>query len=103
MVNIVYKLMNERKSVYFFCSQGCPVGKSLLEANVPIMPISLFPAGIYLFKINNGNARTVCEICSELAIKTPEPRQWHRSGVFIVNFEQISHIVLVFPLLPLNK
>ena len=26
-----------------------------------------------------------------------------RSGVFIVNFEQISHIVLVFPLLNLSK
>ena len=25
------------------------------------------------------------------------------SGVFIVNFEQISHIVLAFPLLILNK
>ena len=30
-------------------------------------------------------------------------RQWRRSYVFIVNFEQISHIVLVFPLLTLNK
>ena len=29
--------------------------------------------------------------------------QWRRSGVFIVNFEQISRIVLVFPLLNLNK
>ena len=28
--------------------------------------------------------------------------QWRRSGVFIVNFEQISHLVLVFLLLTLN-
>ena len=28
--------------------------------------------------------------------------QWHRSGVFIVNFEHISHLVLVFLLLTLN-
>ena len=28
---------------------------------------------------------------------------WRRSAVFIVNFEQISQIVLVFPLLILNK
>ena len=28
---------------------------------------------------------------------------WRHSGVFIVGFEQISHIVLVFPLLTLNK
>ena len=34
-----------------------------------------FPAGIYLFKISNGNIRTMCEICSKLIIKTPERRQ----------------------------
>ena len=28
-------------------------------------------------------------------IKTPERRHWRRSGVFSVNVEQISHIVLV--------
>ena len=41
----------------------------------------------------------MCEICSKLTIKTPE----QRSGVFVVNFEQISYIVLVFPLLILYK
>ena len=60
----------------------------------------------------------MCEICSKLTIKTPERRHLHRSGIFIVNFEQISrrrfgvfivifeqisHIVLVFLLLTLNK
>ena len=29
-------------------------------------------ASIYLFKINNKNTRTRCEICSKLEIKTPE-------------------------------
>ena len=28
-------------------------------------------------------------------MKTPERRHWHRSGVFIVNFEHISHFVSV--------
>ena len=32
-------------------------------------------AGIYLFKVNNENARIVCEICSELTINTTERRQ----------------------------
>ena len=32
----------------------------------------------------------------KLTIKTPEGRQWRRSGVFIVNFEHISRLVLVF-------
>ena len=33
------------------------------------------PAGICLFKVNNGNTRLICEICSKLTIKTPERRQ----------------------------
>ena len=60
------------------------------------------PAGIYLLKINNRNTRKRYEICSKLTIKTPERRQWRRSGVFIVNFERISHLVLVFLSLTLN-
>ena len=43
------------------------------------------PAGIYLLKVNNGNTRTMCEICQKLTIKTPERRR------------------LVLPLLTLNK
>ena len=57
------------------------------------------PVGIYLFKVNNRNSRARWEICSKLTIKTPEQRQWRRSGVFIVNFEHISHLGLVFLLL----
>ena len=30
------------------------------------------PVGIYMFKINNRNTRTRCEISSKLTIKTPE-------------------------------
>ena len=56
------------------------------------------PAGNYLFKVNHRNTRTRCEICSKLKIKTPE-----RSGVFIFNFEHISHLVLVFLWLTLNR
>ena len=65
--------------------------------------IVLNPAGIYLFKVNNRNTRTRWEICSKLTINTPERRQWRRSGVFIVNFEHISHLVLVFLLLTLSR
>ena len=36
-----------------------------------------------------------CEICSELTIKTSERLHWRGSGVFIVNFEHISHPFLV--------
>ena len=57
------------------------------------------PAGFYMFKGSNRNTRAICEICSKLTIKT----QGRRSGAFIVHFEQISHIVLMFPLLTLKK
>ena len=41
-----------------------------------------------LFKVNNRDT---------------DQRQWPRSGVFIINFEQISHFVLVLPLLNFNE
>ena len=52
-----------------------------------------------MFKVNNKNARTSYEIYSKLTIKTPELRQWCRSGVFIVNFEHNSRLVPVFLLI----
>ena len=64
---------------------------------------SIYLAIIYLFKANNRNTRKRCEICSKLTIKTPEQRQRRCSGVFIVNFERILHLFLVFLLLTLNK
>ena len=56
----------------------------------------VFPTSNYMFKVNSRNTIAKCEICSKLTTKTPEWRQWYRSGVFIVNFEHISHLVLVF-------
>ena len=50
----------------------------------------IFPAGVCLLKVYNAKTRTVCEIL-------------RRSSVFIINFERISHIALVFPLMRLNK
>ena len=59
-------------------------------------------AGNYIFKVNNRNTRTRCEICSKLTIKTPERRQWRCSSV-IVNFEHITYLVLVILLLTLSR
>ena len=42
----------------------------------------------------------MCEFCSWLTLKIWEQRH---SGVFIANFEQISHSLLVFPSLTVNK
>ena len=63
----------------------------------------IFPADSYFFKVNNWNTKIICEICSKITVKMRERRQWSRSGVFIVNFEHISHIALVFSLLNLKK
>ena len=38
----------------------------------------------------------------KLTVKTAERHQWRRSGVFIVNSEHISNIILLFLLLTLN-
>ena len=49
-----------------------------------------------MFKFNNRNTRTRCEICSNLTIKISEQRRWHLtcftpcSIVSIVNFEQVN-------------
>ena len=51
------------------------------------------PAGNYMFKVNIRNTSTRCEICSNL----------NNKGIFIVNFEHISHLVLVFLLLTLSR
>ena len=62
-----------------------------------------FSVGIYLLKVNNGNTTTMCDICSKLTINAPIRRYWYRSGVFTVNFEHTSHLVLVILLLTLSR
>ena len=75
----------------------------IMGVDLFISKILCIPAGNYMFKANNRNNRTTCEICSKLTIKTPELRDWHRSGVFIVKFEHILHFVVAFLLLNLRN
>ena len=56
-----------------------------------------------MFTFKNRNSRKRREICSKLTLETPEQYHWRHSGVFIVNFEHISHLFLMFLLLTLNK
>ena len=65
--------------------------------------IDLNQVGNYMFKVNKRNTRTGCELCSKLTLKKAERRNSRRSGVFIVNFEHILHLVLVFLLLTLSR
>ena len=43
--------------------------------------------------------RLICWMCSKLKINTA----WHRSGVFIVDFDHSQHINILFLFLTLNK
>ena len=72
--------------------------KTNINSFAAVRSLISLSAAIYLFRVSNGNTRTICEICSKLTIKTPERRR-----VFMVNLKQIYHIVLVFPLLTLIK
>ena len=77
---------------------------SRLALNAYFWPFLVnLPAGNYMLKVNNRNTKTRCEISSRLTIKIPERRQWCRFVMFIVNFEHISHLVLVFLLLTLSR
>ena len=56
-------------------SVGFPIGKCLFKVCLKTLEQDLYPAGIYLFKMNNETTRTMCEICS---------------GVSIVDFEELN-------------
>ena len=64
----------------------------MYSLNMNTWNIGFKSANIYLFKVSNRNTGKRSEICSKLTIKTLERRQWRHSGVFIVNFEDISHL-----------
>ena len=49
-------------------------------------------AKIYLIKFNIiETLEKGVKMRPKLTIKRPEPRQWRRSGVFLIDFEYISH------------
>ena len=78
--------------------ENCDI--SILErANIPQFSklddiVTSIPADNYMFKVNNRNT-TRCEICSKLTIKIP--------GIFIVTFENISYLAVLFLLLTLSR
>ena len=88
--NSFYWILQKTKGILYDCTQLS--GGNLIDYRLGVTSI---PAGIHVFKVNNRNNRTRCEICSELTIKTLKRRQYRRSPVFIVNFENISHLLLV--------
>ena len=103
---ILQNQRNKTLTIWFFHSHNhkilntpvCLTSASQGNLNQKVI-CEIIPAGIYSFKVRNGKIKAMCEICSKLTIKT----LGRRSGVFITNLEQFSHIVLVFLLLSLNK
>ena len=57
---------------------------------------SIYPAGNYMFKVNNRNSRTRCELCLKLTIKIPERRHDVVLVSLLITLKHISHLVLVF-------
>ena len=70
----IRKMVQEKKNL-FNCYRQSNNGKQLLDRLK-----DLHPVGIYLFKDNNRNTRTRCEICSKLTIRLHN----------YVNFEQVN-------------
>ena len=59
---------------------------------------SFFPASIYLLKVNIGNTQKMCDVWSLFKVNNKDISTTSVISfcVFIFNFEQVSHIALVF-------
>ena len=68
-----------------------------------LLSFVMIPKSDSAITCSNLTIETLEQVYSKLTIKTPGRRHWSRSGVFIVNFEHISHIVLVFLLSTLSR
>ena len=81
--------------------------RTILNILLQVLNKCANPFNIYLSKVNNRNRRKRCEKIKTLeilkTIKTVERTLQRRSDVFIVDFECIKHVFLMFPLLTLNK
>ena len=82
-----------KETEYFYSKEFPTATQMQVVNNIYSICVTIFvsvyainPTGIYLFKVNNGNTRTICEFYSKLTIKTPKLRQWRLSGLFIFNF-----------------
>ena len=62
-------------------------------------PFNYSSACIYLYKLERETIEQCVKFIHKLTIKTLERRQQYRFCVFVVNFEPISHIAMVFRIL----
>ena len=71
-----------------FCKLITEILFSIVLAHIDKIDDLDTSACIYFFRVYNISIKRMCEICTKVTIKTPE----RLSSVFIVNFEQTSHI-----------
>ena len=76
-----------KKLPYCFVHLGCFVN------------FILCPTDKYMFNVNNQKIRLICWMCSKLKPNTT----WHRSNVFVADFEQSQYINAVSLDLTANK
>ena len=62
----------------------------MLELMILMLTYWTMPTSIYLLKVNNGNTRTMREICSKLAIVFIVNLFIYCPGVYTVGFEQVN-------------
>ena len=84
-------MFSDFTSKKIFCSRKWWWGG---EWRPPAPPFPYSPVNV-----DNRNTTKMFEIYSKLTIKIPGRSHWHRSGVFMVNFEQVSWLFVVFLLL----
>ena len=81
VVSLIYprNVLGKKNAFYSLC---CGLLKENLEfGNWCYSRFLIFNLdNIYLFKASGRNTKKMCEICSELKIKTPERRHWRSSG-----------------------
>ena len=78
------------------------ITKSSILDVAAVLDLPLAVASFIHYRCLTDQPTFICSK-SKLTIKTSEQRHWGRSADFIVNFEHISHLFLVFLLLILNK
>ena len=70
------RITPNRSTFYAVCLWRCYRKHACKLCFVAASELLHYPAGNCMYKANDKNTRSKCEICSKLTIKTPEWRHW---------------------------
>ena len=65
--------------------------------------INTFPAGNYMFKVNNRDTTTMVWNMFKVNNKDTKRRHWRRFRVFIINFEHILHLCSIISIVKFEQ